>query len=175
MDERRISIGARAMGMTLVITYFYILIVAISKYVNTKDITNSAWEIGLLVLIPFSILWFSRKDESIMLPKKFRGSELPIGSDVKTRKQRKKHYAIDSIGLSIGFAIVTMIAVFFIEKDEKGLLLFSNLNKTLNWILIVGIEVIVGFIVFYAIAYIWGEWSIKRYNRKLDELEVYDE
>ena len=68
-----------------------------------------------------------------------------------------------------------MIAVFFIEKDGQELLLFSNLNKTLNWILIVGIEVIIGFIVFYAIAYIWGEWIIKRYNRKLDELGDYDE
>ena len=56
MDERRLSIGTRAMGMTLAITYLYILIVAISKYVATKDITNSALEIGLLVLIPFFYL-----------------------------------------------------------------------------------------------------------------------
>ncbi len=51
----------------------------------------------------------------------------------------------------------------------------SNLNKILNWILVVGIEVIIGFFVFYAIAYVWGESNIKRYNRKLDELENYDE
>jgi hypothetical protein len=35
------------------------------KYITTKDITNSTIEIIHIVMIPASIAWFARKDESL--------------------------------------------------------------------------------------------------------------
>lgn len=175
MDERGKHIGARAMGLTLALTYFYLLFVTIWKYVSTKDILNSAPEIGLLVLIPFSILWFSRKDESVMLPKTFIGNELPISTHEQASSKRVKHYILNSAGLSISFMVLTITALLFIEKDASDFILFPNHSDIVNYTIAISMELVLGFIVFFAISYVWGEYIIKKYRMKLEELEDDDE
>ena len=65
MDERNQKFMARGMAITLGLVYLYLLVSSIWKYVSTKDITTITWEIILIVMIPASIAWFARKDESL--------------------------------------------------------------------------------------------------------------
>lgn len=175
MDERRVAIGTRAMGMTLAATYAFIMLAAIWKYVRTGDIMNSAWEIGLLVFIPFSILWFARKDEALLLPKNFKGEELTVDTDIKSKGRRKKQYALDALAFSSAFCILTAAAAFLVEKNGEQFILFKDLSIYWNYVVAFSLELILGFVVFYPMNYLWGEYAIKKYNRRLDELEDFHE
>ena len=171
MDERNQKFIARGMAITLGLVYLYLLGSSIWKYVSTKDITTITWEIILIVMIPASIAWFARKDESLMIPKMVTGEQLPTSSDDKSKKRRKRYYFWDSLGLATVFLILTIIGTFFIEKDWQYLLLFPQWSEMTNIIVTLSMEFIISIIVFYAISYVWDEWNIKRYNQKLDELE----
>ena len=65
MDERSQKFIAKGMAITLALVYLFLIVSCIWKYVITKDITNSTWEIIFIVMIPASIAWFARKDESL--------------------------------------------------------------------------------------------------------------
>ncbi|WP_342431282.1 hypothetical protein [Neobacillus sp. FSL H8-0543] len=171
MDERSQKFIARGMAITLGLVYLYLLVSGIWKYVSTKDITNSTWEIILIVMIPASIGWFARKDESLMIPKMVTGEQIPTGSDDQSKKRRKRYYFWDSLGLATVFLILTIIGTFLIEKDWQNLLLFPQWSVMTNIFVTLSMEFIISIIVFYAISYLWDEWNIKRYNQKLDDLE----
>ena len=175
MDERSEKFIARGMALTLCLVYLYLIVSGIWKYVNTKDITTITWEIILIVMIPVSIGWFARKDESLLLPKTVTGEHLPTESDDQSKKRRHRHYFWDSLGLATVFLILTIIGTLFIEKDWQHLLLFPQWSERLNIIFTLSLEFIISIIVFYAISYVWEEWNIKRYNQKIDDLENYDE
>ena len=74
MDERSERFIARGMAITLGLVYLYLIVSGIWKYVSTKDITNITWEIILIVMIPVSIGWFARRDESLLIPKMVTGN-----------------------------------------------------------------------------------------------------
>lgn len=45
----------------------------------------------------------------------------------------------------------------------------------MNIIVSLSVEFIISVIVFYAISFVWEELNVKRYNRKLNDLEGNDE
>ncbi|MDR7077420.1 putative flippase GtrA [Neobacillus niacini] len=175
MDERSQKFIAKGMAITLGLVYLYLIVSCIWKYTSTKDITNSTMEIILIVMIPVSIGWFARKDESLLIPKMVTGEHIPTGSDHQSKNRRKRYYFWDSLGLAIVFLILNIIGTLFIEKDWQHLLLFPQWSGKMNILVTLSMEFIISIIVFYTISYIWDEWNVKRYNRKLDELENYDE
>lgn len=177
MDERQSTIVAKAAASTLALLYIGLIVLAVWKYVVTKDILNSSTEIILLVIIPFAILWFSRKDEALLIPKRFTDQEVPAQLDAPSKRVRKKHYFLSALGLAIAFRSLDIIAVVFIEKNWREALLFNifNVNENLDIGLTIVTEVVTSVIVFYIIGYFIGEWAVKRYNRKLAELENDDE
>lgn len=177
MDERSQKIIAGGMGITLALLYFGLFVLCIWKYVTTGDITNSTWELILIVMIPASILWFSRKDVSLMIPKMSgtTGQELPTENDFETKQKRKKSYIWDSIGLAAVFLVLDIVDSLFIQKDWSYFNFLPQLSGTLNMVTSLFLEFILSVLVFYAISFIWGEWQIKKYNRKLEKLEDDDE
>lgn len=177
MDERSQKIIAGGMGITLALLYFGLFVFSIWKYVTTADITSITWELILIVMIPASILWFSRKDESLLIPKMSgtTGQELPIENDFETKKKRKKSYIWDSIGLATVFLVLDIVDSLFIQKEWSYFNFLPQLSGTLNIATFLFLEFILSVLVFYAISFIWGEWQIKKYNRKLEELEEDDE
>ncbi|MEH7177578.1 hypothetical protein [Neobacillus vireti] len=175
MDERSQNFIARGMAITLGIVYLYLIVSCIWKYISTKDITNSKLEINLIVMIPVLIGWFARKDESLMIPKMVTGELIPTGFDHQSKKRRKRYYFLDSLGLAVVFLILTIIVTFLIEKEWQHLLLFPQWGEQINIIVTLSMEFLISIIVFYAISYVWDEWNVKRYNRKLDALENYHE
>ncbi|GGA63712.1 hypothetical protein [Ornithinibacillus halotolerans] len=171
MDERSQQMIARGIGITLALLYVGLFVSAIWKYVDTKDIANSTLEIIFIVLIPASIAWFARKDESLSIPKMVSGENVPTELTKEARKSRKKYYFWDSVGFAIAVLILTILSTFFIEKDWQHLLLFPNLNETWNIIYVLGMEFIMSIIVFFAISFVWEEWNVRKYNKKLEDLE----
>jgi hypothetical protein len=171
MDERSQTMIARGVGITLILLYTALFVSAIWKYVSTKDINNITLEIILIVLIPASIAWFARKDESLTIPKMISGEQVPTDSTEKSKRSRKSHYFWDSFGFAIVVLILTIISTFLIERDWQHLILFPGLSETMNIIMTLCLEFLLSLIVFYGISYVWEEWNIKKYNRKLDELE----
>lgn len=173
MDERSQRIIAGGMGITLALLYMGLFILCIWKYITTGDITNSTWELILVVMIPASIWWFSRKDESLMIPKMSgtTGQELPVENDFETKQVRKKSYIWDALGLATVFLLLTIVDSLFIQKGWSYFNLLPQFSETLNIAVSLFLEFALSVLVFYAISFVWGEWNIKKYNRKLEELE----
>lgn len=163
------------MALTLVIVYLGIIVSALWKYISTKDITNSTVEIFLIVMIPISIGWFARKDESLMLPRDLTGDTLPTSEAKADRTRRKRHYFWDALGFAIFVLVMNIVTSLFIEKDFNDMLLFPNINSTMNIVLSLSLQFVITVVVFYLIGYVLNEWSVRKYNKKMDELENKDE
>lgn len=177
MDERSNAVVVKAMALTLILIYVGIFVSCIWKYVSTGDITNSTMEIILIVVIPFAITWFARKDERLTLPKDMTGKLVPTEDNLQSKRLRKRHYFWSALGFATFILILTVITAFFVEKDWQELMLLPipNLPKKMNVIITLTAHFILGIIVYYIIGYILGERSIRKYNRKIDELENNDE
>ncbi|MEH7234686.1 hypothetical protein [Bacillus sp. JJ1562] len=175
MDERSQQHIAKGLGITLSILYISLFIFAIWKYVSTKDISSITWELVIIVMIPASIAWFARRDESLTIPKTISGDLIETGLDKKSRTNRKKYYFLDSLGFAFVVLILTIITTFFIEKDWQHLYLFPQMSEAANIIVALSLEFFISLLVFYGISLVWEEFNIKRYNRKLDELEDHNE
>lgn len=171
MDERTEEIVLRAMAITLGLVWIYVLIVVIWKVFSTSNIFTGTTDIVLLILMPASVWWFSREAESIALPRTMLGRELPVGLDHESRLIRRRSYLTEAFGLSFGWTILTLIVTFIIEDSSSKLLLFPSLSNSVNYILIFGTELIIGFAIMYSLKSIDGEYTIKKYHQKLDALE----
>ncbi|WP_096274586.1 hypothetical protein [Paucisalibacillus globulus] len=171
MDERSQMMIARGVGITLILLYVALLVSAIWKYVSTKDINQITWEIIFIVMIPVSIAWFARKDESLTIPKMVSGENISTNEDEVSKKSRKRYYFWESFGFALFVLILNMITTFLIENDWQHLILLPELSETMNIVVVLGFEFLLSIIVFFAISYVWVEWSVRKYNRSLDKLE----
>ncbi|WP_449537678.1 hypothetical protein [Ferdinandcohnia sp. Marseille-Q9671] len=175
MDERSQNLISRGIAITLALLYVLLFVSAIWKYVSTKNISNSTVELIFIVMIPASIAWFARKDESLTIPKMVSGELLPTDSDSQSKKVRKRYYFWESFGFAVTVLLLTIITTFFIEREWDHLFLFPQLSETMNIVTALFIEFVISVFVFYAISFVWEELTIKCYNRKLQELEDKDE
>lgn len=172
MDERSQKLIAGAMAITLSLVYLFLLVSCIWKYAVTGDITNCTTELVLIILIPAAIGWFARKDESLLIPRMFpTGQELPADQSPPAKKRRKKYYFLNAIGLAAVFLIFSILDALFIQKEWEYFVFSPNWSKTTNIFFTYASEFFLGVIIFFAIGFIWSEWNIRRYHRKLKELE----
>ncbi|MGN7300163.1 hypothetical protein [Ferdinandcohnia sp. SAFN-114] len=175
MDERSQQLISKGIAITLAILYILLFVSAIWKYVSTKDIANSTLEIIFIVMIPASIAWFAGKDESLTIPRMITGEMVPTETDDQSKRKRKRHYLWDSIGFATVVLVLNLLTTFFVEKEWQALQLFVGLSDTMNMIILYILEFLISIIVFYTISYIWEEFNIKRYNRRIQELEDSNE
>lgn len=175
MDERKQMIFMRGAVITLVLVYLSIFISAIWKYVQTADITNSTWEIIFIVLIPASILWFSREDESLMLPKLASGESVPTSSDKEAKQKRRIAYFWNTVAFTIIILTLTVLDAIFIQKEWSHFTFSATWSGQMNITVTFILEFIITFVTFFAIIYVWGEWNVRRYERKMDELDNANE
>lgn len=171
MDERQIKLGLKACAATIAVAYIYLLVEAFYKFLSTKNIENCSWEIGLLVLIPFTILFVGRKDEQILLPKKVSGEELPIELTKDSKKERVKNYLVNSIGFSIGMICISFIVAFVGKMPLDFYFPIAGVSSVVNIALNCFIEFAVLFIISFLVDYNYGEYQVRSYNRKLKDLE----
>src|SRR5690606_12266844 len=161
MDERSQQLVSKGIALTLAILYISLFVSAIWKYVSTGNITNSTWEMILIVMIPALIAWFARKDESLTIPKMITGEVIPTGTDFPSKRMRKRHYFWDSLSFASVVLVLNILTTLFVDNDWHNLQLFSGLSDTMNLILLLLLEFIVSILIFYGISYILEELNIK--------------
>ena len=163
MDERAQQIGTRAATITLAIAYVFWLGVAFSKFIGTGRIETAATEIVFLALIPFVLLWFARQDERLLLPRLREYADLEELLRPRHVLRRTRRYALEALGFSTSLTVAD-----YLTGDIMTLLPLTTWQA---WALEIGC----GFLVFLIIDTLWNELAIRRYIRKIKELEDHEQ
>lgn len=171
MDERQYKLGLRACAAAVLVAYVYLLIEIFYKFISTKKIENCAWEIGLLVLMSFIIIFVGRKDEAILLPKKVSGKEMPIELSKAYKRERIRNYIFNSILFSIAMVSISFVLPLIGKIPLDFYLPIADKDKWLNIVINCSVEIIVLFFISFVLDYSLGECHIRRYNKKLKDLE----
>ena len=163
MDERAQQIGTRAATITLTIAYVFWLGVAFSKFIGTGRIETAAAEIVFLALTPFVLLWFARQDEHLLLPRLHEYADLQELLRPRHVLRRTRRYALEALGFSTSLTVAD-----YLTGDIMTLLPLTTWQA---WALEIGC----GFLVFLIIDTLWNELAIRRYIRKIRELEDHEQ
>ena len=163
MDERAQQIGTRAATITLAIAYVFWLGVAFSKFIGTGRIETAATEIVFLALIPFVLLWFARQDERLLLPRLREYADLEELLRPRHVLRRTRRYALEALGFSTSLTVAD-----YLTGDIMTLLPLTTWQA---WALQIGCV----FPVFLIIDTLWNELAIRRYIRKIKELEDHEQ
>ena len=163
MDERAQQIGTRAATITLAIAYVFWLGVAFSKFIGTGRIETAAAEIVFLALTPFVLLWFARQDERLLLPRLHEYADLQELLRPRHVLRRTRRYALEALGFSTSLTVAD-----YLTGDIMTLLPLTTWQA---WALEIGC----GFLVFLIIDTLWNELAIRRYIRKIKELEDHEQ
>ena len=163
MDERAQQIGTRAATITLAIAYVFWLGVAFSKFIGTGRIETAAAEIVFLALTPFVLLWFARQDEHLLLPRLHEYADLQELLRPRHVLRRTRRYALEALGFSTSLTVAD-----YLTGDIMTLLPLTTWQA---WALEIGC----GFLVFLIIDTLWNELAIRRYIRKIRELEDHEQ
>lgn len=171
MDERNEKIISKSMTLVLSIVYLMIVIVALTKYINSGDIESITFEIILLISIPTLIAFFARKNESLTLPRNIKGEIVSENNDSKSKKERYKLYTIGSLSFSLFCFILDLLDSIFVQKEWSYFKYFESGNESINIIISISIDFILSFLIFFILSVKIDEFLIKKYNKKLDNLE----
>ncbi len=171
MDERQNQIIGKAAGITFIITYFYVLIECIYKYLSTWNINNCSWEIGLLVLMPVSFLFFAKKDDSLLLPRTINNKEMNFEMTSAAKKSRIIEYTKEALLFSIVMLAIDALIGFLGNFQWSTFIDIINSGRLTNYILYAIYALLGQFIISFVIDYSWSEYKIKKYNKMLDEME----
>ena len=163
MDERAQQIGTRAATITLAIAYVFWLGVALSKFIGTGRIETAATEIVFLALTPLVLLWFARQDERLLLPRLHEYADLQELLRPRHVLRRTRRYALGALGFSTSLTVAD-----YLTGDIMTLLPLTTWQA---WALEIGC----GFLVFLIIDTLWNELAIRRYIRKIKELEDHEQ
>lgn len=163
MDERAQQIGTRAATTTLAIAYVFWLGVALSKFIGTGRIETAATEIVFLALTPLVLLWFARQDERLLLPRLHEYADLQELLRPRHVLRRTRRYALGALGFSTSLTVAD-----YLTGDIMTLLPLTTWQA---WALEIGC----GFLVFLIIDTLWNELAIRRYIRKIKELEDHEQ
>lgn len=163
MDERAQQIGTRAATTTLAIAYVFWLGVALSKFIGTGRIETAATEIVFLALTPLVLLWFARQDERLLLPRLHEYADLQELLRPRHVLRRTRRYALEALGFSTSLTVAD-----YLTGDIMTLLPLTTWQA---WALEIGC----GFLVFLIIDTLWNEFAIRRYIRKIRELEDHEQ
>lgn len=150
MQEK--SLGEAGVICTSV-AIMYLTIEATYKYVTTRDISNSSWEIILILIICAVFSLVIRGQKEMNLPKSTLGKVLPTEQMGYARNQRIISYVCDSVLFSIALTAIT----YAIDS--------GSLFKLL-------IEAVLLFIISLTLNYAIGERKCRKYEeweKSLDE------
>lgn len=158
IDERqRRSIGDVS-TIIVIVTILYLLVEITYKYVTTKDILTTSWEIILLLLIGFIYLIGIRSNKEMNLPTSFLGKQLPTDQSNEAKVRRIKAYFIESLASSTAITGLTLFFTF-IEVEVK-LSVIEYISSFLGLMT-----------VYFVLSYLWGEYNIKKYNQYMKSLD----
>lgn len=174
MDEREMQNVGTAAVIALSVGFLFELGMAIWQLVRYRDIMAAASEIIFLVLVAgvFTFM-LSRGDERVMLPS-VGDADVEDLLTKDSRRSRSWSYAKNAVGLAVGFAVLSAIAYFGLRLDPVDLPGWSPDELLQNPALLAGLvigDLLVTSLIFFAINYFWGEHEVRRYVRRVRELE----
>lgn len=158
MDEREQKVIGDVSTTIVLITIMYLLVEIIYKYVTTRDILTTSWEIGLILTIGITFVVGMSLKREINLPKNFLGVKLPTSNSKGDKKTRLKSYFLGSLAFSIAITVITLFFTF-IGVDER-----------LKTIIYIG-EFVGLIVMLFALNYIIGEYKIRKYNKYMKTLD----
>lgn len=159
MDEKQTKLALKTCTATIGVAYIYLLISTFYKFFTTNDIENCALEIGLLVLIPFTIIFVWMRDEKILFPKISDG-ELAVTS----KRERIKNYLINSISFSFGLICISFIVAIIGNMPLDFLFEVTGVNNLPDVVLNCFIEFAVLIVISFLLNYGYGEYKIPSNN-----------
>lgn len=159
MDEKQTKLGLKTCTATIGVAYIYLLISTFYKFFTTNDIENCALEIGLLVLIPFTIIFVWMRDGKILFSKISDGELAAI-----SKKERIKNYLINSISFSFGLICISFIIAIIGNMPLDFLFEDTGVNNladvVLNCFIEFGLLIVISFLLNYG----YGEYKIRSNN-----------
>lgn len=155
-DEMQEKVLGRACIVCTIVTLIYLLIEATYKYITTKDILNSTWEIALVIIICIILKFGTKNQKEMNLPKSILGNTLPTEKTMSARIKRIIAYVCDSIF----FAVVSVFFSYILDSTTPRYLIF---------------EAISSFIISLVIDYKVGEKRCKKYHEWEESLDLEEE
>lgn len=150
LDEMQQKVVGDAGVICTVVTFIYLLVECVYKYVKTKDIFSCTWELGLLILISLILYVFVSRIKEMSIPKTVLGRKLPTDKSKESKKKRIISYLVEAATFSIALAIITFVF------SKMGVEVVSNMN--------ILIETLGLFVVAMVINFIVGEYSCNKYE-----------
>lgn len=170
IDERLYKISGIAAVFTYIYIFLFLGIEILYKIIsNNSDLIWFDYVLFISMIVIFSILM--KKDESYGLPINDQGEILDKESE-ECAHQRKISYVKQSIRYTVGFFIIGII-MFFLSKGNVSIiplqenLKFDSIQNIYNLVKIFALE----FVIVLLFNFIYGEYKIKKYHKKLKEME----
>ena len=160
-DEMQQKVVGDAGVVCTVITFIYLLVECVYKYIKTKDIFSCTWELGLLILISLIFYIFVSRIKEMNVPKTFLGRKLPTDKSKESKKKRIISYLIEALAFSIALSVITF------GFSKIGVDAVSNID--------ILIEAVGLFVVAMGINFIVGEYSCNKYELWKKSLDDEDE
>lgn len=159
IDERQQKSVGNISTLIVILAIIYLLVEITYKYITTKDILTTSWEIVLLMLMSIVFSIGMKLNKEINLPTSFLGRTLPTDTSKESKQNRMKSYLLKAFAFSTALTLITLFFTFFIVVEEK-----------LSAIQYIG-EFFGLFIVYIIFSYISGEYNIKKYNKYMKSLD----
>lgn len=161
VDERERMIFMEIMGVAGFIAYIYGIVFTLIKLITTREWKSASVEIGLLLIMTFTIFIGRMIHRDFDIPKTITSKVLPTGKSREEKMARFTYYIKDALRFSIGWTLIS-----YIWKGEAGTL-FSFEKIYLSYLA----DALISFILFTILNYIWYEYNVKRYNKYMASLD----
>ena len=156
-DEMQTKVIGDAGVVCTTVTFIYLLVESVYKYIKTKDIFSCTWELGLLILISAIFYLFVGRIKEMNVPKTVFGRELPTDKSKESKRKRRVSYLGEALVFSVALSVICF-----------G---FSNMGVDPMGYTEILIEAVGLFIVAGLINFIAGEYSCNRYEKWIKSLD----
>ena len=160
-DEMQQKVVGDAGVVCTVVTFIYLLVECVYKYIKTKDIFSCTWELGLLILISVIFYLFVGRIMEMIVPKPVFGRALPTDKSKESKRKRMVSYVVEALVFSIALSVISF------GFSKMGV---DAMGYTEILVEAVGLFVVAGLINFIA-----GEYSCNKYEKWIKSLDEEDE
>ena len=161
LDEMQQKVVGDAGVVCTVVTFIYLLVECVYKYIKTKDIFSCTWELGLLILISVIFYLFVGRIKEMNVPKTVFGRALPTDKSKESKRKRMVSYVVEALVFSIALSVIS----FGFSKMGVDAMGYTEIL----------IEAVGLFIVAGLINFVVGEYYCNKYEKWIKSLDEEDE
>lgn len=167
MDERQELNAGRAAMIVLAVLMIGCVGILGWEYVRTDEVTNTA---AIVVMLGAGGLFVVlQRMFGAEAPRSFLGHELPTGSTPQEKTERRRAYAIDAGLFAIAMTVLTFGGLLLGDLTDLEIL---PVGGAAGLALLAVLELVGGFVIFYAFTWFMGESAARGVEKKLARLEA---